>query len=159
MHDQVARITKSIAEMPAQEVLDHFTINTIGPLALYQAVKPLLEKSSNPKILFMTSIAASIGIQAKLPFNGTPYNVSKTSLNIIGSRLAIEEKGKLIVLLVHPGTVKTDMLDHFIDSGVNMGPTQSIQECTENILKLLVKATYEDSGRFINAATGDDIPF
>ena len=43
-----------------QDVVDCFNINAVGPIRLFQAVKPLLEKSSSPKWLSISSAAASI---------------------------------------------------------------------------------------------------
>lgn len=107
----------------------------------------------------MSSVGGSIEIQASLPFNGTPYNISKSSLNTIASRLAFEEKDKLIVLIVHPGTIDTEMVNHLIESNIDVGPIQSVQEGTQNIVKLLDEATHEDSGRFIDASTGTTLPW
>ncbi|KAK9385301.1 hypothetical protein V1515DRAFT_582129 [Lipomyces mesembrius] len=42
-------------------VTDVFNVNTLGPLVLYQAVRPVLQKSKTPKWVSVTSAAGSIG--------------------------------------------------------------------------------------------------
>ncbi|OLN87131.1 Norsolorinic acid ketoreductase 3 [Colletotrichum chlorophyti] len=43
-----------------QDLVDSFQVNTVAPVRLFQAVKPLLEKSSSPKWVYVSSAAASI---------------------------------------------------------------------------------------------------
>lgn len=43
-----------------KDVIDTLQVNTIGPIRLFQAVKPLLEKSSSPKWISVSSGAGSI---------------------------------------------------------------------------------------------------
>jgi norsolorinic acid ketoreductase len=160
----VARIGQSVADISVEEMLDHFQTNTIGPLVLYQRTKPLLAKSSNAKFAVISSAAASVSIQANFPYNHTSYSVSKGALNIIGARLAVEEKDKTIILMLHPGAVHTDMWQSllvaldvpFVDLGF---PMLTAEESAAFVLKTIDDATHADSGRFINATTGDTIPW
>ncbi|GKT52549.1 norsolorinic acid ketoreductase [Colletotrichum spaethianum] len=43
-----------------QDLIDSLQVNTVAPVRLFQAVKPLLEKSSSPKWVSVSSAAASI---------------------------------------------------------------------------------------------------
>lgn len=43
-----------------KDVKEAFDINTVGPILLFQAVKPLLEKAAAPKWVSMSTAAASI---------------------------------------------------------------------------------------------------
>jgi norsolorinic acid ketoreductase len=157
----VCRIAKSVAEVTVEEVLDHFQVNTIGPLALYQSTRALLSKSNNAKFIFISTVAASIDVQAHYPFNNTPYSVSKAALNTIGARLAVEEKDNMIVLMLHPGVVDTDMMknvlevmkvDNYSDLGVAI---MTEEESAKNILRSVDAATHQDSGKFIDVTTGN----
>lgn len=61
-----------------------FKINALGPLALFQASKDLLEKSSNPKWVSVSSAAGSIGaMEAFGAYIAPAYSVSKAALNWI----------------------------------------------------------------------------
>jgi NAD(P)-dependent dehydrogenase (short-subunit alcohol dehydrogenase family) len=65
-----------------KDVIDAFNVNTVGPIRLFQAVKPLLEKSSSPKWVSVSSAVGSITNQEvhKASFLGA-YGVSKAALN------------------------------------------------------------------------------
>lgn len=153
--------------MPLKEVLEHFQVNSIGSLALYQATRRLLEKSSIPKFVFISSPAGSIGIQATFPFNGTPYNVSKAAVNTIAARLAFEEKDKLIVVLLSPGLVETDMVNAPNVAGLDLIkmvkdiglPVLTTKQSADYVLNTVHTATPESSGKFIDATTGGEIPW
>lgn len=65
-------------------VTDVFTVNALGPLALYQAVKPLLEKSQAPKWVSVTSAAGSIGrLEVYRAHIAPAYGIAKAGLNWI----------------------------------------------------------------------------
>ncbi|UZJ53738.1 hypothetical protein CBS101457_003058 [Exobasidium rhododendri] len=163
----ISRPAKSVAEVDIEEMNAHFKVNTLGPLVLYQATKQLLEKSKNPKVIFISTMAASVAIQASFPFNNTPYSVSKAGLNTIGAKLAYEEKDKMIVLMLHPGVVNTDMVDEqawkdvdlvtlMKEAGIKMISTQ---ESADQILKIVTEAKHEDSGKFLDSSNNSIIPW
>ena len=61
-----------------------FQINALGPLALFQASRDLLEKSSNPKWISISSAAGSISKMESFGAHIAPaYSVSKAALNWI----------------------------------------------------------------------------
>ena len=65
---------------------DVFTVNALGPLALYQAVKPLREKSQAPKWVSVTSAAGSIGrLELHKAHIAPAYGVAKAGLNWIST--------------------------------------------------------------------------
>lgn len=90
--------------------------------------------------------------------------MSKAAVNTIGARIAFEEKGKIIILMLHPGAVETDML---IVEGMDVpailkeaGLTaNSAQKSANILLKSIEAATHEDSGKSIDSATGEVIPW
>jgi norsolorinic acid ketoreductase len=57
---------------------EHFLVNAIGPVLLFQAVLPLLSKARNPKFVVMSSSAGTIADTEKRPFPNTAY---KAALN------------------------------------------------------------------------------
>lgn len=61
-----------------------FEINALGPLALFQASRELLSKSSNPKWVSVSSAAGSISVMEALGAHVAPaYSLSKAALNWI----------------------------------------------------------------------------
>jgi norsolorinic acid ketoreductase len=67
-----------------KEVSSAFTINALGPLTLFQAFKPFLEKSQNPKWVSISSAAGSISSMEAFGSHIAPsYCISKAALNWI----------------------------------------------------------------------------
>lgn len=66
------------------EVRKVFDVNTIGPMALYQACFALLQKSTSAKFVTISSAAGSIGEMATNgAFVAPAYSISKAGLNWI----------------------------------------------------------------------------
>jgi NAD(P)-dependent dehydrogenase (short-subunit alcohol dehydrogenase family) len=92
-----------------------FETNFFAPLALTQALLPLLKKSTAGRIVNMSSILGSQTLHAdpKSPIydvKSLAYDSSKTALNSFTIHLAHELKGtKIKVNSAHPGWVKTDL--------------------------------------------------
>lgn len=72
----------SLDVAPLKDVEEAFTVNVVGPIVLYQALKPLLDKSSAPK---WVSVSSQCGSMAKIEPLGFAvvgaYGVSKAALN------------------------------------------------------------------------------
>ncbi|PBC62940.1 short-chain dehydrogenase [Streptomyces sp. Tue6028] len=81
--------------------------NLYGPWRLTQALLPLLRASAHPRIVNVSSEAASLAGMG----GGTPaYSASKVALNALTRMLAAELRGDgVLVNAVCPGWVATDM--------------------------------------------------
>ncbi|WP_435224163.1 SDR family oxidoreductase [Streptomyces sp. Tue6028] len=81
--------------------------NLYGPWRLTQALLPLLRASAHPRIVNVSSEAASLAGMGR----GTPaYSASKAALNALTRMLAAELRGDgVLVNAVCPGWVATDM--------------------------------------------------
>lgn len=92
-----------------------FETNFFAPVALTQALLPLLRKSPAARIVNMSSILGSQTLHADpaspiYDFKSIGYDSSKAALNSFTIHLAHELKGANIkVNSAHPGWVKTDM--------------------------------------------------
>jgi NAD(P)-dependent dehydrogenase (short-subunit alcohol dehydrogenase family) len=92
-----------------------FDTNFFAPIALTQALLPLLKKSDAGRIVNMSSILGSQTLHADpnspiYDFKSLSYDASKAALNSFTIHLAHELKGtKIKVNSAHPGWVKTDM--------------------------------------------------
>jgi norsolorinic acid ketoreductase len=100
----IAKYAGLACETPIAEMRDHFEVNAIGPLILFQATKPLLERSLLPKFVVTTSRAGSIGDMdfGQLPV--TAYGSSKAAVNYIVRKIHFENPN-LIAFAIHPGCV------------------------------------------------------
>jgi norsolorinic acid ketoreductase len=107
---------------PVGAFQDHFNINTIGTLTLFQATRPLLEKSSSPKFVYISTVVGSIGDLEKWPLQGVSYGASKAAANYIIRKLHIEHPN-LTIFPIHPGWVQTDMgNDGAVANGLDEAP-------------------------------------
>ncbi|WP_405489022.1 SDR family oxidoreductase [Nocardia sp. NBC_00511] len=81
--------------------------NLYGPWRMVQAFLPLLRKSSHPRIVNVSSEAASLSGMG----GGTPaYNTTKVGLNALTRMLAAELRSdRILVNSICPGWVATDM--------------------------------------------------
>jgi hypothetical protein len=85
---------KPVLEASIDSMQDHFTVNTLGTMALIQATYPLLKAStSTPKFVAISSRVGSIATGAVLPFPQTEYGTSKAAVNWMIKKLWTENPG------------------------------------------------------------------
>jgi NAD(P)-dependent dehydrogenase (short-subunit alcohol dehydrogenase family) len=113
-----------------------FETNFFAPIALTQALLPLLRKSAAGRIVNLSSILGSNTLHAT---KGSPiydaktfaYDASKVALNSFTIHLAHELKGtKIKVNSAHPGWVKTDMGGEGAPMEIVDGAKTSVQLAT-----------------------------
>lgn len=88
-------------------------INAVGQIYLTRKLLPCLRRSKveKPRIIFIASRLGSIEDNKSGQNYG--YRASKAALNSFGKTLAVdlkEMKENIIVTMIHPGFVKTDMV-------------------------------------------------
>jgi NAD(P)-dependent dehydrogenase (short-subunit alcohol dehydrogenase family) len=129
--------------------VDEFKVNTMGPIAVAQAFLPHLERGTGRRMAFISSVLASIGANTDGAY--TLYRSTKAGLNAAVKSLAIDTAANgMIVLLLHPGWVRTDM----------GGPNAAMDAATSvrGLRQQIAAAGPEDSGRFITHE-GVEIPW
>ena len=99
-----ARYFGPVTETPLEEIRYHFDLNTIGPFLLLQATWPLLQKSSVPKFVVISSRLGSVGDMKKYPLPAGPYGASKAAINYL-IRKANYENPSLVAFVICPGYV------------------------------------------------------
>ncbi len=150
-----AGIANSYAN-PAEEDLDaireHFEVNTLGPLVLYQATRYLLKQSAEPKFIVISTVIASIAMQEKLPFPGVAYGTSKAAVNYVTKRIHIENDGtNFTAFVIHPGWVQTDMGDGAAKSLGLEKADITLQQSVDGLINVFDKSSRENSGgRFLS---------
>jgi NAD(P)-dependent dehydrogenase (short-subunit alcohol dehydrogenase family) len=108
-----------------------FEVNTFGPWRLCQAFVPLLQRSSQPRIVNVSSGAGQLS-----DMNGgrAAYRLSKAALNALTRALASDERA-IKVNSMCPGWVRTDM--------GGSSATRSVEEGADTAVWL---ATLPDDG-------------
>lgn len=155
----------TVAELPSDVLRDHFNVNTIGPVLLFQATKPLLKasKSGRPVFLAISTALSSIAYQeavADFPMQFAPYGASKVALNFLVKKINIEEPW-LVAYVTHPGLVKTDMASFLESSDAHAAVASTaitVDESIKGMLTTLDKATKEIGGTFQNV-DGTTVPW
>ncbi|ORX34025.1 hypothetical protein BD324DRAFT_638074 [Kockovaella imperatae] len=94
---------QKLKDVPASVMHECWTVNTLGPLLLYQAVYPLIPRTG--KFVVISSYRGMIGQQHET-LEGA-YGHSKAAVNYIVSKLHCEEV--FITLALNPGWVQTEM--------------------------------------------------
>ncbi|TVY25353.1 Norsolorinic acid ketoreductase [Lachnellula hyalina] len=143
-----------------EEMSTTFKINALGPLALFQATKDLLQKSSNPRWVSVSSAAGSISaMEAFGAYIAPAYSVSKAALNWITLSAHCGNQW-LTAFAVNPGLVATDMGNKTAKFlGLEKAPYTQ-EYCAEHIINLIEKASLEStSGKFIDAIKGEEVPW
>lgn len=93
-----------IANVKITDVKEHIDVNAIGPLLLFQATLPLLEKAVHGpgKFITVSSPIGSIGGMEQRPFPMSAYGASKAMLNWVTRKIHFEHED-LIAFPVDPG--------------------------------------------------------
>ncbi|KAH8845663.1 hypothetical protein MCOR27_003322 [Pyricularia oryzae] len=151
---------KPVLATGPEDLIFDFTVNAVGPLRLFKAAWPLLQKApASPRFVLMTSSVGSIAGQQQESFPSTAYGMSKAAANWLLVKIGVEHGPEgLSVMALHPGWVKTQMGQGIADSiGFPEPPTtteDSARACVEQIDKL-EKA---NSGRYVTY-TGEVLPW
>lgn len=98
----------TVAEADPQVVMKHFSVNVLGPLMLFQAVRPLMLEAKHPIFMAMSSAAGSIGGIELAPVPNAAYGTSKAALNYLTRKIHFENDS-ICSICMHPGWVQTDM--------------------------------------------------
>ena len=93
-------------ETPMKELQDHFNVNTVSHLLLFQATWPLLTAAPTPepKFIVISSSVGSISGMEREPVPMLAYGCSKAATNYLVRKLHFEHE-KLVCFSIHPGYV------------------------------------------------------
>jgi NAD(P)-dependent dehydrogenase (short-subunit alcohol dehydrogenase family) len=154
LHREEGLGSSTVLKVPIDILRETFETNFFGLVDLTQRLIPLIRKSSNGRIVNVSSILGSLQLAIERESEGpssTPfaYNASKAAVNSFTIHLAGALKSDAIrVNSAHPGWVKTDM-------GTDQA-TLSIQEGAKTILDLVLNDKASTS-RFIHS--GEELPW
>lgn len=91
-----------VREATVEGLLDHYNINTVSTVLLYQATRELLLRSKNPKFIATSGSGGSIAQQEKIKVPLAEYGPSRAALNWLVRKVHFEEE-RLVAVLVDPG--------------------------------------------------------
>jgi NAD(P)-dependent dehydrogenase (short-subunit alcohol dehydrogenase family) len=112
--------------------------NTLAPLHLAQTLVPLLKRSSDPRIV---NVSSGMGALSSIGGDHAAYRISKAALNAVTGILAAELRGAVAVNSVCPGWVKTER------GGPNAH--REVAQGAAGIVWLALDAPQDLSGKFL----------
>ncbi|KAM5342226.1 hypothetical protein ACJ41O_015257 [Fusarium nematophilum] len=135
------------AETAPDDLRAAFEVNAIGPLTVFQGLWPLLQKSSAPKLINVTS---SVGCITSQEAPGGAYGPSKAALNRLTRALHLQNEC-LIAIALHPGWAKTRMGELAArDWGYPGAPPETVDGSVQGMLDVIDNATRDTvSGEFV----------
>ncbi|UKZ78910.1 hypothetical protein TrVFT333_006656 [Trichoderma virens FT-333] len=97
-----------VSEMSPDEISAHVAVNTVAPIALLQASKPLLQNAAHPRFVVISSSIGSIAEVEAHPAQLGAYGASKAAINYLMRKVHFEETW-LTSMVICPGWTQTDM--------------------------------------------------
>lgn len=141
---------QTLGEIDAKAVdsmLLQYRTNAIGPLLVTQALLSNLDKGS--KVGIVSSRVGSVEDNGSGGMYG--YRMSKAAANMAGKSLSVDLKDQgIAVALLHPGFVKTDMVDH----AGNVEPA----EAAAGLIQRMDELSMDNTGQFWHA-NGERLPW
>ncbi len=129
------------------DIEQQFRVNALGPLKVTQTLMDNLTPGS--KVALISTRMGSISDNSSGGYYG--YRMSKTALNSLGKTLAQDLKPKNIsVALLHPGFVKTDM--------VNLEGEVTPEHAAKGLTQRIEELTMSNTGSFWHA-NGEQLPW
>jgi NAD(P)-dependent dehydrogenase (short-subunit alcohol dehydrogenase family) len=130
---------ENLSDVRPDDLLKTLHVNAIGPILVAQGFVPLLKKSSDPKIINISSEAGSISKMRA--FRGYGYYGSKAAENMYTRSLAWDPDTEgITIIAIHPGWVRTEMGGEDADI--------SPEESAAGIIKVTDWLTAADNGKF-----------
>ncbi|TYJ58950.1 hypothetical protein B9479_000386 [Cryptococcus floricola] len=150
----VAPTPSLLANTVISELSTGLITNVSGPLALYQATRPLL--NDEDAFVVITSTVGSVTGEWG-PYLGA-YGTTKTAVNFIVRGIHIEEP-KLKVFAVNPGWVNTDMGNAGAALAGLDAPPEKTSDTVPGIIKVIDEATKEKTSGLLWNHDGTPVPF
>jgi NAD(P)-dependent dehydrogenase (short-subunit alcohol dehydrogenase family) len=128
-----------VATVTDETMLRTLSTNTLGPLRVTQAFRPLLEKGRRASVI---NLSSALGQLSDMEDVHPAYSISKTAVNAVTRQFAaaLRRKG-IAVNSVCPGWVKTDM------GGPNAPRT--VQQGADTVTWLATEAPRDLTGQFL----------
>ncbi|KAK0666410.1 hypothetical protein QBC41DRAFT_150409 [Cercophora samala] len=153
----IAKIYPFIRDVNPADIREHFEINVLGPVALFQATRDLLHASleatpeKKPIYAFMGSGAGLL--EGGLDVPSAAYAPTKTMLNWYGMKLHGEEEW-LVTFIIDPGWVRTDMGNAGAHAFGMEQANLEVEESVDGIFEVVKGATREREGGRLVEYTG-----
>lgn len=147
----------ALSRVDAASLQAVFGVNTFGPILVSKAFAPLLinaakaNGASDERPAVIANMSARVGSIGDNNIGGWySYRASKTALNQLTRTMAVEfqrRKQKVACILLHPGTVDTDLSAPF-QKNVKPEKLFSRERAVKQLLGLIDRTTLQDNGAY-----------
>ncbi|XP_020256227.1 uncharacterized protein LOC109833085 isoform X2 [Asparagus officinalis] len=142
-----------------------YEVNAVGPTLVIKHMWPLLKVGGGSRtereFAVVANMSARVGSIGDNGLGGWhSYRASKTALNQLTKNISVEfarRKDPIICILLHPGTVDTDLSKPF-QRNVPQGKLFTAEFSVQKLLGIINNAKASDSGKFF-AWDGQQIPW
>ncbi len=143
---------KTIEELTTEEMAHQLNVHCLGPVRTIKAALPLLERSSHPRIVNVSSRLGSLGMMSSGEFDhlsiSYSYRIAKAAQNMFTICLDQELRKKgIAVNSIHPGKLKTTSAAKDADMDVTQG--------AHNIYAWLQAVEKGYSGKYVQPGAGE----
>ncbi|KAF8886616.1 hypothetical protein CPB84DRAFT_1712354 [Gymnopilus junonius] len=131
---------------------EEIKFSTVDVLRVSRAFLPLIKKSEQKKIIFVSSVLASSDITFMMVNQFNAYSVSKAALNMLAHKWGASLKGEgVITAALHPGWVQTEIgapLTEWMTTYAPHLPPITTEEAAGNVIRNSEKVTLETTAAF-----------
>jgi NAD(P)-dependent dehydrogenase (short-subunit alcohol dehydrogenase family) len=126
-------------------------VNAFGALAVSEALRANVAASTQRKIVAITSGLGSIALSGSMPKGPYYYRMSKAALDMGMQALGADLKSEgVVVAVVSPGVVETDMLAAFMDEyGVRIPSSMTVTESVTQMIGIIDTLDQAKAGKGI----------
>ena len=158
LHRDEIQPEKTLRDIDADNLLDVYRVNTVGPALVAKHFLPRLARDRKSVFAVLSARVGSIGDNRLGGWFA--YRASKAGLNMVLKTLSIEHARRWpesIIAALHPGTVDTALSQPF-SSRVPEHKLFSPDDSARRLLRVIDSLDIEDSGGFF-AWDGSSIPW
>ncbi|KAM3684392.1 hypothetical protein ACB098_11G042100 [Castanea mollissima] len=155
----------TLTKVEKSSLLLAYEVNAVGPIMVIKHMWPLLKvgggSGTERDVAVVANLSARVGSIGDNHLGGWhSYRSSKTALNQLTKTVSVEfarKKDPIICILLHPGTVDTDLSRPF-QRNVPDGKLFTKEFSVQKLLGIINNAKRHDNGKFF-AWDGQEIPW
>ncbi|XP_048325636.2 uncharacterized protein LOC107433845 isoform X1 [Ziziphus jujuba] len=155
----------TLSKVQKSSLLFAYEVNAVGPILVIKHMWPLLKNGGGSgterDVAIVANLSARVGSIGDNRLGGWhSYRSSKSALNQLTKTISVEfarKKDPIICILLHPGTVDTDLSRPF-QRNVPEGKLFTKEFSVQKLLTIINGAKRQDNGKFF-AWDGQEIPW
>ncbi|XP_004135748.2 uncharacterized protein LOC101220494 isoform X1 [Cucumis sativus] len=155
----------TLYKVEKSSLLHAYEVNAVGPILVIKHLWPFLKagggSGTEREVAVVANLSARVGSIGDNRLGGWhSYRASKTALNQLTKNVSVEfarKKDPIVCILLHPGTVDTDLSRPF-QRNVPEGKLFTKEFSVQKLMTIINNAKSQDNGKFF-AWDGQEIPW